>query len=1006
MHPSWVPWLLGYGQSLMRRAAACLILLWWLPLSASLALGQVVYDESGRGLYEGQVVASVELVANPHLDMESLKPEIPLKPGMKFSDRAVQASASTFKAAGKFTDVKVMVVPQPEGLQVEFVLEPAYYVGLIDFPGASKNFTYTRLMQVANLPEQDPFDKNQVPKSEEALVKFLHSQGYFKAQVHTETLLDDPNALANIVFHVDLGKRASIGEVNIECELGGDGTVDAERERLLKSVQSLRARFSNALLKPGKSYSPGRISRAKTLIKDSLTKQQRLASIVKEDPPVYHSDTNRADVSFHVEIGPEVDIRITGAKLSSLPFLNTRRRKTLIPIYSEATVDRDLVTEGQNNLIDFFQTKGYFDAKVQTIYQKQPGKILLTYEVDKGKKHKVGDVKFTGNRHLDEDTLLGQLTIMRSHIWTRGRISQKLVQASVKNLLARYRDEGFEQVKIASEVVDHEPQVDVTFKIDEGPQTIVNDVKVQGNASVPESQLSPAHHLETQAGAPYSPSRVFNDRNRIAATYLDRGFLNSEVKAVVNRDSGDAQRVNVIYNVAERQEVRVKEVLYLGLKQTRASLVQKTANLRVESPMSQGSLLKAESDLYDLGVFDWSSVGPAKPITSQTEETAVVKVHEAKRNEITYGFGFEVSHRGATVPGGTVAVPGLPTIGIGNNQVAPSQSTYASPRGSIEFTRRNLRGEAETGAVSLLLSRLDQRFLSTYSDPHFIGSRWSSVTSFSLERTTENPLYAATLGDVSFQVERQISKKTNTRLQLRYDFNKTYLTELLVPELVLPQDRNVRLSTLSATLIRDTRDVPLDAHHGTYSTVDLGITPEALGSSATFARLFSQFAYYKPVGPVVFANSVRLGLAKAFAGSFVPTSELFFSGGGTSLRGFPINTAGPQRIVPFCDVLTGNTGCVNVSVPVGGRQLFIFNSELRFPLGIMKNLGGVVFYDGGNVYSAINFRNFIDNYTNTVGFGFRYSTPVGPVRVDIGRNLNPVPGINATQYFITLGQAF
>jgi outer membrane protein insertion porin family len=91
---------------------------------------------------------------------------------------------------------------------------------------------------------------------------------------------------------------------------------------------------------------------------------------------------------------------------------------------------------------------------------------------------------------------------------------------------------------------------------------------------------------------------------------------------------------------------------------------------------------------------------------------------------------------------------------------------------------------------------------------------------------------------------------------------------------------------------------------------------------------------------------------------------------------------------------------------VGGRQLFIFNSEVRFPLKIMKELGGVVFYDGGNVYSAINLNNFFNNYSNTVGVGLRYSTPIGPVRVDIGRNLNPVPGLSATQYFITLGQSF
>jgi outer membrane protein assembly factor BamA len=353
-----------------------------------------------------------------------------------------------------------------------------------------------------------------------------------------------------------------------------------------------------------------------------------------------------------------------------------------------------------------------------------------------------------------------------------------------------------------------------------------------------------------------------------------------------------------------------------------------------------------------------------------------------------------------------VAVPGLPTINLGSNQIASSQATYASPRGSIEFNRRNMRGLGETLSGNVLLSRLDQRFVTAYTQPHFIGSQWSSLSSFSIERTTENPLFAAGLGDLTFQVERVISRKKSTRLQIRYNFNKTILSQLLVPELVLPQDRNVRLSTFSGTLIRDTRDKPLDAHRGIFATTTLGITPVALGSSASFARFFGQYAFYKSLHSVVFANSVRLGLAKAFAGSFVPTSELYFSGGGTSLRSFPIDEAGPQRIVPFCTGLQNQTGCVNVTVPIGGRGLFIVNSELRFPLKIMKALGGVVFYDGGNVYSALSLPNFTGNYTNTVGIGLRYSTPIGPIRIDVGHNLNPVPGINPTQYYITLGQAF
>jgi outer membrane protein assembly factor BamA len=317
-----------------------------------------------------------------------------------------------------------------------------------------------------------------------------------------------------------------------------------------------------------------------------------------------------------------------------------------------------------------------------------------------------------------------------------------------------------------------------------------------------------------------------------------------------------------------------------------------------------------------------------------------------------------------------------------------------------------MRGLAETASASILLSRLDLRALTTYAQPHFVGSQWRSLTSFSIERNSENPLFTAGLGDLSFQLERLIKRKSNTRLQVRYDFNKTVLSHLLVPDLVLQQDRSVLLSTLSATLLRDTRDKPLDAHRGSFSTINLGITPTALGSSANFIKFFGQYAYFRPLHSLVFANSIRVGLASPFSGSFVPTSQLFFSGGGTSLRGFPIDEAGPQRLVPFCNVLRGQSGCVNVTVPVGGRQLFILNSEARFPLGIKKALGGVVFYDGGNVYSAINFNTFVNNYTNTVGVGLRYATPIGPVRIDFGRNLNPVPGINPTQYYITIGQAF
>jgi outer membrane protein assembly factor BamA len=702
-----------------------------------------------------------------------------------------------------------------------------------------------------------------------------------------------------------------------------------------------------------------------------------------------------------------VSVRVAGARLSSIPFLAGRQLKKLVPIYSEGNVDQDLVEEGQRNLTDYFQKKGYYDVKVTTDFQKKPDQILVVYKIDRGTKHKVDRILFQGNYEIAAKDLMDQVTVKRSHIWTHGRISQKLLKQSAENIQALYRDRGYEDVKVTPRTVDREPKIDIAFDIQEGPQTLVENVDVTGNQNVAFEQLTVPKGFQLRAGQPYSPRKLAEDRNRISATYLNRGFLNVDVKTSVKAATSDAHRVNVAYAITENQLVRIDEVVYLGQKQTRVPLIAKAAQLPAETPMRREQLLEAESRLFDLGIFDWSSVGPRRPITNQTDEMALVKVHEAKRNELTYGFGFEVSHRGGNIPGGTVAIPGGGgSIGLGGNKIAPSQSTFASPRGLVEFSRRNMRGLAETASASILLSRLDQRGLATYTQPHFIGSQWQSLTSFSIERNSENPLFTAGLGDLSFQLERLISRKSNTRLQVRYEYNRTILSHLLVPDLVLERDRHVRLSTLSGTLIHDTRDKPLDAHRGVYSTINFGITPTALGSSANFTKFFAQYAYYKPVHSVVFANSIRIGVAAPFAGSFVPTSEAFFSGGGTSLRGFPIDQAGPQRLVPFCNVLQNESGCVNVTVPVGGRQLFILNSEARFPLGITKLLGGVIFYDGGNVYSAINFNNFVNNYSNTIGVGLRYSTPIGPVRIDFGRNLNPVLGISANQYFITVGQAF
>jgi len=953
-----------------------------------------------EAVYEGQNVSAVDLIGDPNHDLKPFRDLVAQKSGTPYSQEKIEASIAALRGTGKFPKVEVSIVPDLTGLRLDFLLSPVYYLGIVDFPGATKVFSYARLLQVVDLRDQDPFDKARLPDAENALSRFLNHSGYFQAKVTSSTEIDDAHELVNVRFNVELGKQARIGNVTLEG-LAGD-----ESAHLQHSVRSLRARFTGGLLKPGKPYAPERMKQATSLIRRALAKEQRLASKVKVLPPQFHADTNRVDVAFNVEAGPIVVVRIDGARLSWIPFLSSREKKKLIPIYSEGTIDEDLVHEGGQNLVNFFQRKGYFDVQVKTSFRRTPTQVLLTYDINQGEKHKVDRIVFEGNHQLSTKDLSNQATVKKAHFWSHGAFSQKLLRQSADNIQALYRDRGFETAKVTPHAAERGTKIDVSFNIEEGLQTLVDDVTITGNNALDRLTVTKPSGLTLEPGKPFSPRLMLDDRNRIAANYQDRGFLNVEVKPNVRRVDGSPQRVDVTYEVTEHQEVLVKDIVYLGQRHTRPWLIHNSARLSPERPMRRGDLLQAQSRLYDLNIFDWASVGPERPITDQDDESILVKVHEAKRNEIIYGLGFEVSHRGGNVPAGSVAVPGGPPVQLNGNKIAPSQATYASPRGSIELNRRNMRGLGETASAALLLSRLDQRLLTTYAQPNFAGSHWQSLSTFSIERTTENPLFAASLGDLSFQLERVINHKTNTRLQLRYDFNKTILSHLLVPELVLQQDRNVHLSTFSGTLLRDTRDKPLDAHHGMFETLTLSMTPKALFSSASFAKFFGQYAFYKPVRSIVFANSVRLGLVAPFGSSFVPTSQLFFSGGGTTLRGFPIDEAGPQRIVPFCNVLQGQTGCVNITVPVGGRQLFILNSEMRFPLKVFKALGGVLFYDGGNVYSAVNLHTFVDNYTNTIGIGLRYSTPIGPVRFDIGKNVNPVPGISSVQYYITLGQAF
>ena len=944
--------------------------------------------------YEGQRVVAIELAGQPGLDEKELQALLLQKEGEPFSQEKIDQSIAALKNRGKVKEVELEVRPQADGIRVMFVLQPAIYFGMYTFPGAQR-FAYSRLLQVADYPPRGAYSPIDVSNTTRLLTRFFQQNGYFQAEVHPELKNDDAHKLVNVEFRVTLKRRAKFGRVIFE---GAPPTLEP---KLQGDIKSLRARLRGLAIRHGKNYSLRSVQKATQYLESKLIDRDYLGSRVELAVAEYDPSTNLADVHFKVTPGQIAHVKIEGAHLWS------RTRKKLLPLYEQAGLDPEILQEGRQNLVSYFQSKGYFSVKVDTQTQSAQDGENIVYLINKGPRHSVAKVAIVGNHTLPYSDLRGHIKVQKKGViafFSHGKFSDQLVKQSVDNLEKVYEAEGFSSVKVTPEVTKTGENIIAAFHIDDGPRDLVESLQLNGNDMVPKEKLAP-QGLKIVEGQPYSSKKVDEDRNQIIAQYLRMGYLNATMRTTARKIANDPHRLTVTYIITEGPRVMIDSVATLGARSTRQSLIDSAVRLKPEAPLREDELFGAEGRLYNLEIFDWAEIDPRRQITTQTEEDVLVKVHESKENEIRYGFGFEVINRGGSIPGGTVAVPGLPPVGLPNT-FQTSEKTFWGPRGTFQYKRKNVRGLGESITIGLLGARLVQRVGFSYADPYFLGKNWSSNFSLTGERNSENPIYTSRYEDVGFQLQRSLNSAGTKTLSLRYDFRHTGLGNLLIPDLVPASDRNLHLSAPAASYSYDTRDNPLDAKKGIYQTADFDINLKALGSSVNFARLRFQYARYKEIGAgIVWANSARIGLAQQFAGSHVPVSELFYTGGGSTLRGFPLNGAGPQHSVPACGNPADPSTCVQIQVPEGGRELLILNSELRFPLPVKKGLGLATFYDGGNVFPSIGFRDF-SSYTNTVGIGLRYNTPVGPVRIDLGHNLNAIPGIKSTQFFITLGQAF
>jgi outer membrane protein assembly factor BamA len=407
------------------------------------------------------------------------------------------------------------------------------------------------------------------------------------------------------------------------------------------------------------------------------------------------------------------------------------------------------------------------------------------------------------------------------------------------------------------------------------------------------------------------------------------------------------------------------------------------------------------------------------PSGAEDRKYVVYDIDEARRYSITTGFGLQFARIG-----GSNAVTDLSD---------PGGAPGVSPRVSLGLSRLNLFGRAQTVSLQGVISTLQRRAVANYTVPRIFNlSKFDASFSVLYDDTFDVRTFQSKREEATIKLTHHYSKS----ITLFYDFTYRHVgvSNLKIDPLLLPQlAQSVRVGIGEVNFVQDRRDDPLDPHKGIYNTLNAGLATSAFGSQTSFVRLLGRNATYYRLGEkLVLARETQVGIQPAFsiptnteAGDPIPLAERFFGGGGNTQRGFPENQAGPR------DLLTG--------FPLGGSALFFNNTELRFPL-YGANINGVLFEDAGNVYSSlgdISFRTRQRDQTDfnymvhAAGFGVRYRTPIGPLRLDLAYSINPpkyngFPGsysqlvqcsaagtcqaspqqISHFQFFFSIGQAF
>ncbi len=938
-------------------------------------------DEEGRTLTDPVVVGLVETRVGEPLTMGRVRDTLDHLLGL-----------------GRYQDVRVLADRTEGGVVLTYSLVPAHTVQQVAFTG-ELGVAEGELRQVMSERFGALPPVSRLPDVVRAFQDVYRDRGYRSTRIEPRTTVQHAPEQTLVTFAIAAGPRTTVGHVRI------DNATPEERAEIA----------GRADLEPGAPYDRRRIE-DKLADWVGTMRGRGYYETRAVQTAEYSPDQRTADVRVEVERGPHVTVSFAGDPIPQ------KTRESLVAIRREGSVDEDILEDSQQAIKEYLQQQGYRDAAVEYVRQQQGNELTITFTVRRGPRFTVGQVQVEGNRGVPLAEIRPLVRLKPGEPFV-----QSAVDTAVGGILELYRSRGYTaaviQPSLAVVPVGSDPtrrEVAVRLDIAEGVPTLVDTVRFEGNAAIDIATLRA--QVTSGPGRPFYEMQLVNDRDTLQLTYLNRGYQNAHVD-VVPTFSPDRTKADILFTVVEGPLVRVDHVLIVGNHRTSSETIARELLLKPGEPLGYSDLLESQRRLTALGLFRRVRITELRH-GSDPNRDVLVTVEEAPVTTLGWGGGLEGQARARR-----------------NAQGLAEDRIEIAPRGFFEIGRRNLWGKNRSvnlySRVSLRSTDPsaeaaqageqgrygfnEYRVVGTFREPRVLNTGADAVITGSTEQAVRS----------SFNFARRVARAEVARrltptlaVTGQYQFSRVRLfDEQYKPDEAVLVDRlfpRVRLSTFSATLIHDTRDDGIDPDRGTLSTVEGDLAARSVGSEVGFAKGTVQgFYFHRLLTPrrVVLAVGARLGIATGFRRQVpvvddngnpvldpegrprvdvvqdLPASERFFAGGDTTVRGFALDRLGTQSTI-------GASG-----FPTGGNALMIYNAEVRFAL--VGPLGGVVFFDTGNVFARATDIS-VREMRESAGFGLRYRSPLGPIRVDLGFKLDRRTEIRErlAVLHISLGQAF